>query len=103
MSSFQTDLSTMQQAANHVFEVNEAVQAQLTSLLQRLEPLTGSWRGPAAVSLHALKQRWHENATRLNETLRGIGEGLVQAGRNYAASEETNQQGFTAVAGTLEP
>ena len=101
MSSFQTELATMDVAASRVFEVNERVQSQLASLLQRLEPLTGTWRGPAADSLQCLKERWHHNACKLNEALRSIGEGLVHARQNYMSSDEANQQGFTGIAGTL--
>ncbi len=102
MSSFQTDVPTMDLAANHVFEVNEQVQSELAGLLRRLDPLMSAWQGSAAASFHQLKDRWHDNATKLNQALRTIGEGLVQAGQNYASSEDANQQGFTGVAGTLE-
>lgn len=99
--SFETDVPTMELAARHVFEVNDGIQAQLASLLQRLDPLMNSWQGAAATSFHALKDRWHQNATALNQALRGIGDGLVQAERTYRSSEETNQQDFTGVAGHL--
>ena len=99
--SFQTDVGTMEAASRHVYEVNEAIQAQLGELQHRLEPLLGTWQGAAAASFHALKDRWHEQATRLNDALRGIGDGLVQAQRNYASSEDANQQGFTVVTGDL--
>ncbi len=99
--SFEADRPTMQSAAQHVFEVNDGVQAQLASLLQRLDPLMGSWQGGAATSFHALKDRWHQNASALNQALRGIGDGLVQAERTYRSSEETNQQDFTGIAGRL--
>jgi WXG100 family type VII secretion target len=99
--SFQTDVATMQVASGHVYEVNEQVQAQLRDLLHRLDPLLGTWQGAAATSFHALTERWHQNATQLNAALRGIGDGLVQSQRNYASSEDANQQGFTGVAGHL--
>ena len=101
MSSFQTDVPTMDLAASHVFDVNEQVQAELAGLLQRLEPLMGTWQGSAATSFHHLKDRWHESAIKLNQALRAIGEGLVQASQNYVSSEDANQQGFTGIAGTL--
>lgn len=102
MSSFQTDVPTMDLAASHVFEVNEQVQAELAGLLQRLEPLMSAWQGSAATSFHHLKDRWHDNATKLNQALRAIGDGLVQARQNYASSEDANQQGLTGVAAVLE-
>ena len=99
--SFETDVPTMEAAAGHVFEVNDGIQAQLASLLQRLDPLMGSWQGTAAMSFHALKERWHENATTLNQALRQIGEGLAQSQRTYQSTEETNRQDFTGIAGHL--
>ncbi len=99
--SYETDAPTMEVAARHVFEVNDSIQAQLAALLQRLDPLMGSWQGAAATSFHALKDRWHQNATTLNQALRGIGEGLVQAERTYRSSEDANQQDFTGIAGHL--
>ena len=102
MSSFQTDIPTMDVAAGRVFEVNDQVQAELAALLQRLDPLMSAWQGSAATSFHQLKDRWHESATRMNQALRSIGEGLVQVRRNYVSSEDTNQQGFTGLAGGLE-
>ena len=99
--SFEADVPTMEVAAGHVYEVNEAIQAQLASLLQRLDPLVGGWQGAAASSFHALKDRWHHSATTLNQSLRSIGDGLVQSHRSYLATEDTNQQGFTGITGNL--
>ena len=98
---FQTDVPAMALAANHVFEVNDAIQVQLARLLQHLEPLMTEWQGAAAASFHALKDRWHQNAVALNHALRGIGDGLQQSQRNYLSSEDSTQQGFTGIAGTL--
>ncbi len=100
--SFQTDVPTMEVASSHVYEVNEAIQAQLSELLHRLDPLVGTWQGGAAASFHALKERWHDQATRLNGALRAIGDGLVAAQRNYASSEDANQHGFAVVTGDLD-
>lgn len=99
--SFRTELPTMQTAAAHVQEVNQAIQGQLATLLARLEPLTGTWQGTAAASFQVLKQRWHDDATALNAVLRQIGDDLLQTHRNYAGTETDNQQGFSGMAGQL--
>lgn len=99
--SFRTELPTMQAAAAHVQEVNQAIQGQLSTLLARLEPLTGSWQGAAAASFQVLKQRWHDDAVALNAVLRQIGDDLLQTHRNYSGAEADNQQGFTGMAGRL--
>src|SRR5215467_15298117 len=81
---FGVELPTMQAAAQHVDEVNGQIQSQLTSLLQRLEPLQGAWKGEGATSFSALIERWHRDATQLNAVLRSIGERLAQTHGNIA-------------------
>jgi WXG100 family type VII secretion target len=99
--SFRTELPTMQAASRHVYEVNAQIQSTLSNLLARLDPLMGTWQGSAATSFQVLKERWHQDATRLNQALRGIGDGLVSNQRTYAITEDSNQQGFTSISGRL--
>jgi len=96
-SNFRTELATMQTASQHVYDVNAQIQSQLSNLLARLDPLMGTWQGSAATSFHALKDRWHQDATQLNATLRAIGDGLVKVQGNYQATEDTSQQSFTSI------
>ena len=100
--SFRTEVATMEAASSHVFEVNEQVQAQLSNLLNRLEPLMATWQGAASMSFHTLKERWLENATKLNEALRGIGDGLVKNQASYVSTEDTNVSSFTGMTANLE-
>ncbi|MCU1351647.1 MAG: hypothetical protein JWM05_856 [Acidimicrobiales bacterium] len=100
-AGFGTELPTMEVASKHVFEVNEQIQGDLRSLLQRLEPLFGNWQGTAATSFHVLKDRWHADATTLNDVLRTIAEGLTANTTAYASAEDTNHTGFTGMAGAL--
>jgi WXG100 family type VII secretion target len=99
--SFRTELPTMEVAGRHVYEVNAQIQSSLSNLLARLDPLMGSWQGSAATSFQVLKERWHEDASKLNQALRGIGDGLVQNQRTYASTEETNLQGFSSITSKL--
>jgi len=96
-SNFRTELATMQAASQHVYDVNAQIQSQLSNLLARLDPLMGTWQGSAATSFHALKDRWHQDATQLNTTLRAIGDGLVKVQGNYQATEDASQQSFTSI------
>jgi WXG100 family type VII secretion target len=91
----------MQTAAQHVYDVNAQIQSELSSLLTRLEPLMGAWQGSAAGSFQNLKDRWHQDATKLNAALRGIGDGLKQAHGNYQVTEEHTQQSMTSLTGRL--
>jgi WXG100 family type VII secretion target len=91
----------MDAASKHVYEVNAQIQATLGNLLARLDPLMSTWQGSAATSFQVLKQRWHDDATKLNQALHGIGDGLVSNQRNYATTEDTNQQGFSSITSRL--
>jgi WXG100 family type VII secretion target len=91
----------MQAASQHVYEVNTQIQAQLSNLMARLDPLTGTWQGEAATSFQVLKERWHQDATQLNAALRAIGDGLVKVHGNYQATEEASQQSFTSISRKL--
>ena len=99
--SFRTELPTMDVAGRHVYEVNAQIQSTLSNLLARLDPLMSTWQGCAATSFQVLKQRWHDDATKLNQALRGIGDGLTQSRNNYAVTEDTNQQGFSSISSRL--
>jgi WXG100 family type VII secretion target len=98
---FETQVPTMDVAAQRVFDVNDQIQSTLSNLLTRLEPLMDTWQGSAATSFHTLKQRWVDNAGKLNDALRGIGDGLVSNSTTYASTEETNTTGFSGMAGNL--
>lgn len=100
-SNFRTELGTMQTAAQHVYDVNAQIQARLSNLQARLDPLMGTWQGSAATSFQVLKERWHQDAVQLNAALRAIGDGLVKAHGNYQSAEETSQQSFTSITSKL--
>ena len=98
---FGVELPTVQAAAQHVDEVNGQIQSQLTSLLDRLEPLRAAWKGEGATSFSALIERWHEDATQLNAVLRSIGERLAQTHGNIALTEGEVGQSFDNITSRL--
>ena len=100
-TGFATEVPTMEAASRHVFEVNEAIQGELRSLLTRLEPLFDAWQGQASTSFRGLKERWNADATALNEVLRTIGEGLVGNTTTYVQTEDANNTGFNAMTANL--
>jgi WXG100 family type VII secretion target len=91
----------MQAAAQHVDEVNTQIQSQLGSLLNRLEPLAGAWKGEGATSFNALIERWHQDATQLNSVLRSIGERLSQTHGNITRTEGEVGQSFDTITSRL--
>lgn len=99
--SFKAELPTMQAAAQHVQEVNDQIQSELASLLARLEPLQGAWKGQGATSFNSLIERWHEDATQLNQVLASIGERLSQTQSNITQTEGDVGQSFNTITGRL--
>jgi WXG100 family type VII secretion target len=99
--NYQVDLQTMRGAAQHVQEVNGQIQSQLTSLLDRLTPLQSAWKGEGATSFQSLLQRWHEDATQLNQVLATIGERLTQTHGNLTSTEGDVGQSFNSITSRL--
>lgn len=99
--AYGTSIEEMQSAGNHVYEVNDSVQGQLSALRNQLAPLAGAWRGQAATAFQTLMERWDANARTLNEALRGIGEAIQASGTTYQAQEEQQQQSMSNIANTL--
>ncbi len=95
------DLPVMAQAAQHVYDVNTNIQSELTTLITRLGALEGAWRGAAATSFTTLKTRWDEDARKLNEALRAIGDALKQSHVNYTSAESVNTTGFSKITSLL--
>ena len=100
-SSYQTDIQTMGDASQKVFNVNQQVQSRLSQLRSQLEPLSGVWKGQAYSSFQSLMARWDQDAQQLNQALRAIGDGLKGNQQRYQQSEETNQSSFRSITNRL--
>ncbi|HEY2763730.1 MAG TPA: WXG100 family type VII secretion target [Pseudonocardiaceae bacterium] len=99
---FGTQVDQMQVAANHVADVNQSVQGQLSSLSNQLAPLAGAWQGQAATAFHMLMERWNTDARSLNEALSSIGEQIRGSGATYAQSDENEHQSFSHINAALD-
>jgi WXG100 family type VII secretion target len=100
-ASFKTETVQMLTAANHVREVNQNIDSSLKALLTKLESLYQTWAGQGASSFHVLKERWIEDANKLNQSLEGIATALDQTRVQYEQSEEQSKTDFTKVTGNL--
>lgn len=99
---FGTQVEQMQAAANHVAEVNQSVQGQLSALSNQLAPLAGAWQGQASKAFHMLIERWNTNAVSLNEALSSIGEQIQGSGATYAQADESENQSFSQINAALD-
>jgi WXG100 family type VII secretion target len=100
-SSFVTEVSTMQVAAQHVNEVADAIDAELRALDNRIQPITGTWSGAGSQSFMVLHQRWVENAAKLRQVLGEISQGLTQNATRYQTNEDEVVAQMTRTAGQL--
>lgn len=99
---FGTQVEQMQAAANHVADVNQSVQGQLSALSNQLAPLAGAWQGQASTAFHMLIERWNTNARSLNEALSAIGEQIQGSGATYAQADESENQTFSQINAALD-
>jgi WXG100 family type VII secretion target len=100
-NSYQTDIQTMGDASQKVYNVNQQVQSRLSQLRSQIEPLSGVWKGQAFSSFQSLMARWDQDAQQLNQALRAIGDGLKGNQQRYQQSEETNQSSFRSITNRL--
>lgn len=98
---FGTTTEEMQRAGNHVQSVNQAVQADLSSLRGQLTPLAGMWRGAAATEFTRLMARWDASAAQLNEALRGIGESIRGSAQSYQQQEDEQLASMSSIRAAL--
>ena len=98
---FGTQTETMRQAAQHVVDVNQQIQGQLSTLRNRLAPLEGSWRGDAALAFGQLMTRWNDDAVRIGRSLAAIGESSQASGAEYRAAEDENASRVTTISQAL--
>lgn len=100
-SGYGTELQVMEQASNHVRDVNQQIQSQLRTLMSNIEPLASAWKGSASVSFMTLQQRWQDNAQKLNKALSEIAEALSQSKVTYQTSDEQQASSFGNISGAL--
>jgi WXG100 family type VII secretion target len=102
-AGFGTDLDQMRTSGQHVFDVNDQVQTELSQLGAALDSLLAQWRGEAAMSFGNVRMRWDAEARTLNDALRGIGETLMAGHADYTARQQSQSQSFGTIGATLNP
>ena len=92
-----TDSATMAQFANRATEVSASLTQMLTTLMNNLSGLEGSWRGLGGTAFAATKATVQSETTRLNTALSGIATDVGTAGTNYANADSEQQSQMSAV------
>jgi WXG100 family type VII secretion target len=87
---FTYDPATLESASRDLAQGSASVDAQLTSMSNRLEPLHQGFQGQAGQGFQQLWTEWHDSAKRLKASLDGLSQLLGQASRNAAEMESAN-------------
>jgi len=100
-TAYQTDMSTMQVASQHVQEVSAAIQGELSRLENQILPVATAWQGAGGSSFQALHEKWQADAARINQVLAQISEGILLNARQYSAAEDAATSTMTRTAAQL--
>ena len=92
MSGFRYDPATLDQASHDLASGSAAVDAQLTTLSGKIQPLHQGFQGQAGEGFQQLWAEWHDSAKRLRASLEGLSQLLHGASVNAAEMEEANRR-----------
>jgi WXG100 family type VII secretion target len=87
----------MQQTAAKFEQVDQSLQAMLSSLLAELEVLRQAWRGAGGRSFEQVKQRWAQDQAALQRALRETAAAIRSAGAQYDVSDREAASRFGGV------
>jgi ESAT-6 family protein len=96
-----TNYQHMASVAKDVENVEQEIQATVTKLTSDLAPLEASWKGQAATAFHQLKERFLEDADKLNQALSRIAEQLKTASGTYSAQEDEANRSVSSLQSRL--
>ncbi|MGY1831654.1 WXG100 family type VII secretion target [Geodermatophilus sp. SYSU D01180] len=88
--SFTYDPATLGTASRDLASGAASVDAELSSLSARIEPLQQAFVGAAGQGFQQLWVEWHDSAKRLKASLEGLSQLLNQAANNAADMESAN-------------
>ncbi|QNE88955.1 WXG100 family type VII secretion target [Corynebacterium incognita] len=95
--TFKTEADVMRQAAQHVDDTNDNVQAELNRLERTVEGLRSNWEGNAQVAFNNLMLRYNDNERKLKEALTSISDNIRDNARNFENVEAENEDIFKNV------
>jgi WXG100 family type VII secretion target len=100
-TSYQTDMSTMQVASQHVEEVSASIQAQLSQLENQIMPVASQWVGSGGSAFQALHERWQQDAAKINQVLAQIAQGIRLNASQYSQAEDAASSSMNRTAAQL--
>ncbi|MBE1498936.1 WXG100 family type VII secretion target [Amycolatopsis lexingtonensis] len=94
---FQGTPAQFTEAEGRVTEVRAGMDANLSTLRDRIEATRAGWQGEAQKAFDHVMQRFDEDARGMNQALQKIAELLKEAGSKYERSEQQQQEIMQAV------
>ncbi|WP_290058923.1 WXG100 family type VII secretion target [Amycolatopsis solani] len=94
---FQGTPAQFTEAEGRVTEVRASMDANLSTLRDRIEATRAGWQGEAQKAFDHVMQRFDEDARGMNQALQKIAELLKEAGSKYERSEQQQQEIMQAV------
>lgn len=94
---FEGDVAQFTEAEKRVTEVRVSMDQNLSKLRDRIEATRAGWEGDAAIAFNNVMTRFDESGRGLNQALQNIGDLLEQAGSQYNATEQQQQELINSV------
>lgn len=101
MAGYTTGAPELLKAAQDMNTANDDLSGLLNSLLSKLEPLQGAWKGEAARAFHSLLERYAADAKKLNESLVQISEAVTGTAHEYTRQEQEQSATMSALTQAL--
>ncbi|MFG1639656.1 WXG100 family type VII secretion target [Amycolatopsis sp. NPDC049252] len=96
-SGFTGTVAQFTDAEGRVTEVRAGMDANLSTLRDRIEATRAGWQGDAQKAFDNVMARFDDDARQMNQALQKIAELLREAGSKYEKSEQQQQEILGAV------
>ncbi|MFK5582541.1 MULTISPECIES: WXG100 family type VII secretion target [unclassified Serinicoccus] len=94
-NTFAVDTARIAGASGDIERIAASIEADVRSMMAKLNALQDCWRGSAAGSFAAVTQDWSATQERVRTSLQQISTTLRTAGQDYELVEQTNRMRFT--------
>jgi|SRR3954449_7368272 WXG100 family type VII secretion target len=96
-SGFTGTVQQFTEAEGRVTEVRAGMDANLSTLRDRIEATRAGWKGQAQKAFDNVMARFDDDARQMNQALQKIADLLREAGSKYEKSEQQQQEILGAV------
>ena len=93
-NTFAVDTARIAAASGDIERIGASIEAEVRSMMAKLNALQDCWRGSAAGNFHAVTQDWSATQERVRASLQQISTTLRTAGQDYELVEQTNRMRF---------